>query len=174
MPDIDDNDKSEFLKAMQDVIPLKKSSSQKKLTNLNVRQKAVINNKNKILEQGSNAAYNFHWRTKEGLYKINPNDQVEFFHAGVNKKQITQPSKQLDLHGCSLDEAAILVENTINTCYKQNLRQIKLITGKGSGTIKSAVICWLEHHPKILGFKTAPSQDGGTGCLYILIKRRKL
>ena len=120
----------------------------------------------------------YSWRDGEQNKPIDRDERVEFAHSGVDLS-IIKSSKQpidylIDLHGMNLDQAAVLVHETISKAQKTNSRKLKIIHGKGkSAILKTAVISWLQNHPLILGFCSAALNDGGSGCLYVLVKRRK-
>ena len=93
---------------------------------------------------------------------------------------------KLDLHGYYQDEACRALSQFIEGASKSNKRCLLVITGKGlhqsvpsnqqAGILKKMVPTWLNEEPnrsKILSFSFATSSDGGTGALYVLLKRRR-
>lgn len=94
----------------------------------------------------------------------------------------------LDLHGKTENLAYESVFNFIKQSYLQNKRCVLIITGKGlnqtpeddifteKGKLRERTPVWLNSEqlrPLILGF-THPTQNlGGTGALYILLRRKK-
>ena len=94
----------------------------------------------------------------------------------------------LDLHGFTEDEAFIKVDNFIPQCYNQGKRCVIIITGKGQnirenddifttkGILKRQVPQWLNMpriRAMILTYKHPSENLGGSGALYILLKRNK-
>ena len=85
--------------------------------------------------------------------------------------------KKLDLHGFNLVEAKNLLKNFINQSVKNNKRLILVITGKGKegeGAIKNNIVSWLntkDLRNKILAVNYASKKHGGTGAIYILLKK---
>ncbi|MCU7940292.1 MAG: Smr/MutS family protein [gamma proteobacterium symbiont of Bathyaustriella thionipta] len=83
----------------------------------------------------------------------------------------------LDLHGLTINEARETLLEFINFSQKQQIRCIRLVHGKGyrSNTqkpiLKNKINSWLRQHPSILAFSSAQPKDGGTGALYIIIKK---
>ena len=66
----------------------------------------------------------------------------------VFKKGKIKPDGIIDLHGYSLKTGKIKLESYIFKCYENNLRNILIITGKGSknlGVLKKEVPIWLEN-----------------------------
>ena len=94
----------------------------------------------------------------------------------------------LDLHGYREDNAFEAVFGFVQKAYLQNKRCIIIITGKGltrseetdvftpKGKLKESVPRWLnsrELRPLILAFNHPPAKLGGSGVLYILLRRHR-
>ena len=56
-------------------------------------------------------------------------DNKDFFEEKKNKIQV---EKSIDLHGYTLEKANKIIYEFILSCYSNNVRKIKVITGKGS------------------------------------------
>ncbi|MEO3434889.1 Smr/MutS family protein [Inquilinus sp. CAU 1745] len=88
---------------------------------------------------------------------------------------------RLDLHGMSQAVAHDALTGFVLASHRMGRRAVLVITGKGlygerSGVLKSAVPRWLNDAPlrdKILAFQPAQPKDGGSGALYVLLKRRR-
>ena len=103
------------------------------------------------------------------------------------KKEKSQPEAVLDLHGFTTDIAYEKVCNFIISSYNQNKRIVLIITGKGlehenqdiftpKGSLKQIVPEWLksdELKNMILSFIHPSPKLGGTGALYILLRRKR-
>lgn len=94
----------------------------------------------------------------------------------------------LDLHGKTESMAYELVFNFIKKAYLNNKRCVLIITGKGlnqsddndifseKGKLKERTPVWLNSEqlrPLILGFIHPIQSLGGTGALYILLRKKK-
>ncbi|KJU85869.1 smr domain-containing protein, partial [Candidatus Magnetobacterium bavaricum] len=84
----------------------------------------------------------------------------------------------LDLHGCTLAEAELIISGFIKESIRKGYRCIKVIHGRGlrspnGPVLKSALVKWLSGQMRkyIMAFATAPQYDGGLGALYILLKK---
>ena len=124
---------------------------------------------------------------KNEIYEDNSKETLELkFGQGIalSKKKIKDFNKgnifienKLDLHGFNLDEARNLLENFINQSIKNKNRVILVITGKGKegeGTIKNNILSWLNSKDlrnKILAVNYAWRKHGGTGAIYILLRK---
>lgn len=93
----------------------------------------------------------------------------------------------LDLHGKTENDAYNAVFNFVKQSYMQNKRCILIITGKGikqdtddifssKGKLKERTPIWLnseELRPLILGFIHPIQSLGGTGALYIMLRKKR-
>lgn len=86
-------------------------------------------------------------------------------------------SAELDLHGYTVAEARQALSAFLEYCLQQNLRCVRIIHGKGNGSLnrlpilKGKVNYWLRQRDEVLAFASARPVDGGTGALYVLLKR---
>ena len=87
---------------------------------------------------------------------------------------------ELDLHGLNTEQAAQHVDRFLSDCQQQLIRYISIIHGKGwrsqdnKPILKQYIVNWLRHNPSVLAFCSAPSDQGGTGAVYILLKRQPI
>ena len=87
----------------------------------------------------------------------------------------------IDLHGMTQAEAHRAVADFIDRQQAAGKRCVSVITGKGIyrggvGILKEAVPRWLNEpgiRRHILAFSHAQPKDGGTGALYILLRRTR-
>lgn len=78
----------------------------------------------------------------------------------------------VDLHGCTIEEARSAVLQIIEIARQANENVIKIVHGKGPQAIlKTYVNGWLRQHREVLAFVSAPSEQGGTGAVLVLLKR---
>ncbi|MDZ7853609.1 MAG: Smr/MutS family protein [Halomonas sp.] len=84
----------------------------------------------------------------------------------------------LDLHGHTLEEAREELEAFLRDAASRRRRCVLIVHGKAWGTtsdypmIKSHVNAWLREWPSVLAFCSATTTDGGTGAVYVLLRRR--
>ncbi|MBI3993561.1 MAG: Smr/MutS family protein [Candidatus Lambdaproteobacteria bacterium] len=89
-----------------------------------------------------------------------------------------QPDAELDLHGKSLDQALHMVQNFLLTAFRQGLRHVLLVTGKGLNSgeggpvLRDAVVRWLEHDGRLVveSFHWAPPLHGGSGAVWVVLR----
>lgn len=91
---------------------------------------------------------------------------------------------RLDLHGMTQEEARRALDRFLARAYDQGLRCVLVITGKGyrsgahagAGVLRAAVPRWLNeapNRPRLLAMAAAAPRDGGSGALYVLLRRRR-
>ncbi|MDF1588279.1 MAG: Smr/MutS family protein [Gammaproteobacteria bacterium] len=84
---------------------------------------------------------------------------------------------ELDLHGFTLAMAEITLSEFLDQCQRQQIRCARIIHGKGWSSkdnkpvLKTKLNHWLRQNPVVLAFCSATIEDGGTGALYLLLKR---
>jgi len=69
----------------------------------------------------------------------------------------------LDLHTFSPKEVKSLVPEYIEECLRRGFTEIRIIHGKGTGTLKAIVRGLLEKNPNVESFKDAGTGAGGWG-----------
>ena len=100
----------------------------------------------------------------------------------VSKLQNGQfsPEAHLDLHGLNAEQAFQNLVSFIRGAYMRGLRTVLLVPGRGRnspsgvGVLREKVQDWLTQEPfrrVVLAFCTARSTDGGTGALYVLLRK---
>ena len=89
---------------------------------------------------------------------------------------------RLDLHGLDREEAEAATESFLGGALHAGRRVVLVICGKGHGSpggeavLKRWLADWLASGPRatsVLAFCSAQPKDGGTGAVYVLLRRRK-
>lgn len=65
----------------------------------------------------------------------------------------------LDLHTFAPREIKDLVPTYIDECLSRNIRQLRIIHGKGTGTLRRLVHAILDKHPAVQAYR----HEGGSG-----------
>lgn len=84
---------------------------------------------------------------------------------------------ELDLHGMTVAVARGELVDFINHCQIKRTRCIRIIHGKGHGSpgkqpvLKTKLNIWLQQIDVVLAFCSARPIDGGTGAVYVLLKK---
>lgn len=85
----------------------------------------------------------------------------------------------LDLHGLTVQQARTELITFLNECESANIRHAIIVHGKGFGSngkpvIKPMINRWLPQVKNVLAFHSAQPKDGGSGAVYVLLKKTKL
>jgi DNA-nicking Smr family endonuclease len=82
----------------------------------------------------------------------------------------------LDLHNLRSDEAREALAHFIRESYKQGLRCVRVVHGKGLGSpgkvpvLKNKVHSWLIQKQQVIAFVQATPAQGGAGALVVLLQ----
>ncbi len=68
---------------------------------------------------------------------------------------------ELDLHTFRPEEVAGVVEEYVNAAAGKGIREVRVIHGKGKGTLRRTVESVLARHPKVESFTHAPHGNWG-------------
>ena len=85
----------------------------------------------------------------------------------------------LDLHGMNRHEAAEQVAEFLRRVSQLGARCVRIVHGKGLGSrnrepvLKGKLRRWLERRDEVLAYCQAPSHEGGSGALLVLLKARR-
>ena len=82
---------------------------------------------------------------------------------------------QLDLHGCTRDQARDQLTRYLRDCRRRGLRCLRVVHGKGHGSpgrqpvLKDKVQRWLAQSAEVIAFAQASGPQGGAGALLVLL-----
>lgn len=85
----------------------------------------------------------------------------------------------LDLHGLTVAEAKERLVAFLHHCVAREYACVRIVHGKGHGSpgrlpiLKPKVAHWLAQRQDVLAYTSARTADGGTGALYVLLRRRR-
>lgn len=87
---------------------------------------------------------------------------------------------RIDLHGLTVEQAHAALSRFIRASHARGARCVVVVTGKGSGAgtgkIRRETPEWLNRadlRPLVLAVSEARTRDGGTGALYVMLKRKR-
>ena len=72
--------------------------------------------------------------------------------------------REIDLHGNTVDEAIPIVEKFLTECYRDNVRLVRIIHGKGIGILRKTIREYLEKHKFVKSIGPADKDHGGEGA----------
>lgn len=88
-------------------------------------------------------------------------------------KTLSAPEKvsmDLDLRGMNSEEGIAAVDDFIDRALRQNLNQITIIHGKGTGVLRAAVQQHLRRHPYVRSFRLGTFGEGESGVTIAELK----
>jgi DNA mismatch repair protein MutS2 len=90
----------------------------------------------------------------------------------VNVELLPRADAPSDLNviGCTVDEALTRAERFLDESLLTDQRVIRLIHGYGTGQLKRALTGFLQQHPLVARFATAPPEQGGGGVTVVELK----
>ena len=124
----------------------------------------------------------------QGDFDITETEEyVEGARAGLDPRLIVRLRRgefpveaHLDLHGMTQPDCRQALSAFIQESVRKGQRTVLVVPGRGLGSpggrpvLKHAAVHWLSHgmlSAYVLGFVTARPTDGGTGALYVLLRR---
>ena len=118
------------------------------------------------------------------LQEENNSDILRFHRSNITPKIMKKLSRgtfsvqsELDLHGMTSNEASLVLKLFISESVQDGLTCVRVIHGKGLGSgprgpvIKQQVNRLLRRWDQVLAFISARQVDGGTGAVYVLLKK---
>ena len=115
---------------------------------------------------------------------VGPGDVLSFARAGVRRRDMERLRRgrfrieaDLDLHGRIVADAVTALDDFLADSRRRGRRCVRIVHGKGFGSrnglpiMKSHVDRWLRSRSEVLAFCSATPPDGGTGALYVLLRR---
>jgi DNA-nicking Smr family endonuclease len=174
-----------FLRAMQGVKPLKDKGHGRKIAARTDPPQVRITSEE---EKGKNYLQDL----VQGKIEFDIQYVDEYLQGavhGLNQRTLRQlkngsfsPEAHLDLHGFNADDAHNLLLGFVKENYLAGKRCLLVIPGRGKnspdgrGILREQIQYWLIRDPfkrVLLAFSTAQPQHGGTGALYLLLRKYK-
>jgi DNA-nicking Smr family endonuclease len=163
-------DADHFAQAMADVIPLAPDARGR------VRAAPAATTRHKTTAPASSSATAGHADATEA--------EEGYVASGVDRRELRKikrghyaPGAALDLHGQTAAEAVANVKQFIDN-QRHRHRCVSIVHGRGLhskeenvSVLKTRVRQYLRRHPAVLAFADAPRTDGGSGAVYVLLRK---
>jgi DNA-nicking Smr family endonuclease len=111
-------------------------------------------------------------------------ESLRFNRASVGKRTMRKLARgnfsvqdEIDLHGMTVVEAKTALREFLDDCALRGFTCIRVVHGKGLGSgqrgpiLKSKVNNWLRRWDHVLAFVSTRQIDGGTGAVYVLLRK---
>ncbi len=116
--------------------------------------------------------------------EVQPGDVLSYATPGLQKGVLRKLRRgeyrreaELDLHGLDAVSARRALSDFLHDARAAGWRCVRVIHGKGlrstnqGPVLKSRVNTWLRQRREVLAFCSARPDDGGTGAVYVLLRR---
>jgi len=111
-------------------------------------------------------------------------EELVFVRAGLQQRTLKKLRRgqfvvgaELDLHGMTAAVAREAVAGFLHDCKRRRVQCARIVHGKGRGSrhrapvLKQKIGPWLQQRDAVLAYCSARNCDGGTGAIYVLLKR---
>jgi DNA-nicking Smr family endonuclease len=170
-----DNETDLFRRMMSDVKPIKADERiQPEKPRLSPRRRTIS-------EEDDNSSS---FAEFEHATYVAPEETLFFARTGLQHKIVKKLKRgevpieaRLDLHGQNIEEAGQSLDQFLEEAQAAGCRCVIIVHGKGHRShegkpvLKSQVNYWLRECPMVLAFSSAQPRDGGTGAVYVLLKK---
>ena len=173
---ISDDDLQLFKDSVGDVIPIKKGSSLLPKSKPKPVPQQRLEDERRVVDELLTHDYD--------PLEFEQGDELIFQRPGLRKIDFRKLrrgqyaiQKELDLHGYFQQDAKAALTQFLTKCRNQSLRCVRIIHGKGKSSedstpkIKPLVNGMLRQNAGVLAFCSARPVDGGTGAVYVLLKK---
>jgi DNA-nicking Smr family endonuclease len=98
-------------------------------------------------------------------------------HDGVSPDDANEPvaipiTGELDLHTFRPAEVACLLDDYFTECRRRGLLRVRVVHGKGTGTLRTKVHAHLRRSSIVAGFSTGNESSGEWGATLVTLKPR--
>lgn len=178
MNDDDQDDMDAFRKAVEGVKPLVHNRADLNHPKPKAEAKQRILDEQRVLQESLES------HIEE--FDLEKGDELIYLRPGIQKSILRKLKKgqftiqdEIDLHGSTKATAKHAIDQFILESRKSKAHCIKIIHGKGYGSPKGKPVLknhlnkWLQQRDDVIAFCSAPLSDGGTGAVYVLLKKLK-
>lgn len=124
----------------------------------------------------------FYFPEHSNIPPVSGEEFISFARSGISNKTLRKLKKGqynveaiLDLHGKTIEEARIAVDDCLQNSLLEGIRILLIIHGKGHHSqqpiLKNKLNHWLREINVILAFCSAAPIHGSRGAIYVLLKR---
>jgi len=97
---------------------------------------------------------------EEEPFEENPDAEAEYPIDGI-----------LDLHHFAPADTPLLVQDYLDECQRRGVLEIRIIHGRGKGTLRRTVEAALKKRTDVLEAQLAPRERGGWGATLVTLRR---
>ena len=101
-----------------------------------------------------------------------PGDDDDDADAPSADPVVLEVTDELDLHTFAPGDVKDLVADYLDACAERGFTEVRIIHGKGVGTLRRTVHAVLERHPAVVAFVGAPENRGGWGATLVTLRQQ--
>ncbi|MBL1277225.1 MAG: Smr/MutS family protein [Ectothiorhodospiraceae bacterium] len=179
------NDDALFREMMEGVKPLPDNKSGKgRVPPLTPPRTPAKRRKGQLPTPEPTAPFTHPFPERDFASEITADETLFFVRSGLQHREQRRLKRgefhidaSLDLHGDTIEEAGHQLDEFLRFASASGLRCVHIIHGKGHrstnghAAIKSQLNQWLRDTERVLAFCSAQKRHGGTGAVYVLLRR---
>jgi DNA mismatch repair protein MutS2 len=85
---------------------------------------------------------------------------------------MNRPEPEVMLRHLSVEDALAKLDQYLNDAFSAGLHSVRVVHGKGSGTLRLVVRRELAHHPLVESFRPADPWEGGAGVTVVHLSKK--
>jgi len=89
-----------------------------------------------------------------------------------NKDANTTPENEVSLRRLTVDEALLKLDKYLNDAFMAGLYQVRVVHGKGTGTLRQVVQEMLAKHPLVKSYRLGVYGEGEAGVTIVELAQR--
>lgn len=105
-------------------------------------------------------------KSAPGLAKARPTSGTEVHLRGSDQSRV-----ELNVIGKRSDEAVDAVDKFLDEAALNQMTQVRIVHGHGTGALRRAIGELLQGHPHVEGFSEAPANQGGAGATVVELRQ---
>lgn len=78
---------------------------------------------------------------------------------------------ELDLHTFRPEEVTRLLDDYFKECLRRGISRVRVVHGKGTGTLRTTVHAHLRRSSQVAGFAQADEISGGWGATWVTLRK---
>lgn len=173
---IDKHEREIFQQEMGDVRPLPQDRVHHESKRPSIRPKQLQASEASVLDELRDQPLD--WSTAE------TGEELNYLAPGLQHKILKKLRRghysvgaELDLHHMNEEAARSSILSFIDEARQRHISCVRIVHGKGlrsrsdGPVLKRLTDSLLRRHSQVLAFTSAPPHDGGTGAVYVLLKK---
>jgi len=92
---------------------------------------------------------------------------------GKEKISAAPPPSEIHLRRLTVDEALFRLDSYLDRAFMAGLWQVRIVHGKGTGTLRQAVHAALARHPLVKSYRLGEYGEGEAGVTIVELAKRE-